>query len=217
MKKALLAVVVMLFAVAGASSQTISPLIVEGTVKPGETAQGSFSVQNDGVIPLNVTLEMKSFSVDRNGSPIFRSLDPSIHVKLSEMSGRVGPKASREFSYKIKCDLLPCNLSIYASMVVGHTDQGVAVRVLLPHTIYITDKNNPLRKADVAVTWTSPTEAVIENRGLAYDRVRVLKIKGNADMAGFPLFPSSQRVIHFEAQPSEITVVFDRFKIESRP
>jgi hypothetical protein len=217
MKKSFLAVVIMLFAVAGVRSQTISPLIVEGAVKPGEMAQGSFSLQNSGVIPLNVTLELKSFSVDRNGSPVFRSLDPSIHVKLSEMSGRVGPRASRDFSYKIKCDALPCNLSIYASVVVGHTDQGVAVRVLLPHTIYITDKNNPLHKADVAVTWTSPTEAIIENKSTAYDRVRVLKVKGSTDMAGFPLFPSSQRVIHFEAQPSEITVVFDRFKIESRP
>jgi hypothetical protein len=217
MKRVFLAVAAMLSATVSMSAQTVSPVIVQTAIKTGSVVQGSFWIHNEGMIPLNVSIEPKSFSADENGKPSFRSLDPAIHVRLSEMSGRVGPKSSREFSYAIQCEQLPCWLSIYSTMVVGHTDQGVAVAIHLPHTIYLTDKNNALRKADVSVVWTSATEAVIENKSTAYDRVQVVKVKGKSDIAGFPLFPSSRRIIHFDQSPGDIAVIFSKFKMESRP
>ena len=61
-------------------AQAIRPVIAEYN----EKARGRFDVVNDSLIPLNVVLEAKSFTVIEDGSPAFRGLDANIHLKLSQ-------------------------------------------------------------------------------------------------------------------------------------
>src|SRR5262245_9010890 len=85
-------------------AQTIRPVIVE-YVK--NKAQGRFELVNDGVTPLNVVLEPKSFDITEAGEPIYRPLDPRIHLRLSTMSVRIPAKQSRFVFYEASCDSLP--------------------------------------------------------------------------------------------------------------
>ena len=89
MKKVLTFAAGLILLAVSAAAQTVSPVIVEYR----EKASGSFQVYNDSFVPLAVILEPRSFSVDVQGRPTFRPLDPEIRVDLSETSFRVGPPA----------------------------------------------------------------------------------------------------------------------------
>jgi hypothetical protein len=94
-------------------------------------------------------VEAYSFGLDSKGQH-FRSLDNSTHVTLSETSARLGPLETREFNFKIHCDVLPCEVGLLASMVMGHTeDTGtgvIQVRLALEHTVYVCDKSKNCRR-----------------------------------------------------------------------
>ena len=91
-----------------AHAQTISPVIVEYR----EKAQGKFQLFNDSDFPLNVVLEPQSFSVNSEGAPTFRALDPSIHVRLSTMSFRLAPRQTYTVFYQASADSLPGSWSM---------------------------------------------------------------------------------------------------------
>jgi hypothetical protein len=141
------AILILIFSASAARSQTISPLVTEC----GKKCVGSFTVQNNAVIPMVTTVEAYSFGLDSKGQH-FRSLDSTAHVTLSETSARLGPKEIREFNYKIRCDALPCEVGILASMVVGHTQAqdgspGIQVRLALEHCVYVCDKSKNCRRS----------------------------------------------------------------------
>ena len=142
MRRVLSLFLLFLFFGLGVSAQTVSPMIVEC----GKTCRGEFSITNNGLTPLAVTVEGRSFSLDTLGRATNRPLDPTVDLKLEEGSARIAPKGTHIFAYQLKCSAPPCPVAILSSMVAGHTAQGVLVRVQLAHTIYACEKQKNCRK-----------------------------------------------------------------------
>lgn len=123
----------------GVVGQTVSPIISEyGHGK----ASGYFTVTNNSLRPMIVTVEPESFSIT-DGRLKYRTLDSDVHLTLNEMSAKLGPKSSHMFSYKAKCDKAPCWFTLYTRMSAGRTDKGIEVSLHLPHTVWVCpDKAN---------------------------------------------------------------------------
>jgi hypothetical protein len=124
------------------SAQTVSPIIVEC----GKKCRGEFSITNNGLTPLAVSVEARSFSLDILGRATNRPLDPTVDLRLEEGSARVSPKSTHTFAYQLKCGTPPCSVALLSSMVVGHTAEGILVRVQLAHTVYVCEKQKDCRK-----------------------------------------------------------------------
>jgi hypothetical protein len=124
------------------SAQTVSPIIVEC----GKKCHGEFSIANNGLTALAVTVEARSFSLDTLGHATNRPLDPTVELKLEEGSARISPKGTHTFGYQLKCSAPPCSVTILSSMVAGHTAEGILVRVQLAQTIYACEKQKNCRK-----------------------------------------------------------------------
>jgi hypothetical protein len=119
-----------------ASAQTISPVVVEGG---GSKAQGSFTVTNNGLLPAAVTVEAHTLDLRTNTA---LPLAPTTHVELSQTSARLGAKQNFTFNYIIKCDAMPCVVQFQAGMMTAMhagpgVGQGLAVRIVLPHVVYL--------------------------------------------------------------------------------
>ena len=215
----------LLFFAPALAAQTISPVIVEYR----EKAAGRFQIHNDADVPLTVVLEPRSFQVDSNGKPTFGPLAPEIHLELSSMSFRIQPKQDYYIFYKASAETLPSWFCIYANITGPHTQEGIQVRLELPHTVYLLGKK-PMTAADV--TWMSALavsgkdsrkiEAEVENRGADVSRVREIEVtsaSGKQVYEGFPLFPGQQRKIELDwnqpGEPQRIQLKFDRFKVET--
>lgn len=115
-----------------AHGQTISPVVSEY----GKKANGSFVMKNNGLQAQTVTVTVRSFSVGAS-TPTLRPLDASVHVDLSEMSARVQPGQDHEFTYRITCDAYPCPVMFLVGITNGHTADGLAVRLVLSHAVYL--------------------------------------------------------------------------------
>jgi hypothetical protein len=124
------------------SAQTISPIIAEC----GKKCRGEFSVTNNGLTALAVTVEARSFSLDTLGHATNRLLDPGVELKLEEGSARISPKGTHTFGYQLHCAVPPCSVALLSSMVVGHAAEGILVRVQLAHVVYICEKQKDCRK-----------------------------------------------------------------------
>lgn len=207
------------------AAQTISPVIVEYHQK----AAGRFQIHNDADVPLTVVLEPRSFRVDSDGKPTFGPLQPEIHLELSAMSFRIEPKQDYYVFYKANAEALPAWFCIYANITGPRTQEGIQVRLELPHTVYLLGKK-PLGAADFA--WLQAItrqgkdgrkiEAQVENRGADVSRVREVEVSsssGKQSYEGFPLFPGQQRKIELDwnqpGEPQHIQLKFDRFKVEA--
>jgi|ERR1700722_2909491 hypothetical protein len=142
--KRLLSLLLLQFSFLGlvVSAQTVSPIIVEC----GKKCRGEFSITNNGLTALAVTVEARSFSLDTLGHATNRPLDPSVELKLEEGSARISPKGTHIFGYQLKCSAPPCSVTILSSMVAGHTAEGILVRVQVAHTIYVCEKQKNCRK-----------------------------------------------------------------------
>lgn len=122
--------------------QTITPVISEyGKGK----ANGQFTVRNDSLKPQSVTVEPLSFSVDTGGQAHFRPLDTTTHVQLAGMSASVGAGQQHAFSYSIRCDVLPCSVAFLASVSGPHLPNGLALRLVLSHVVYVCEKQKGCR------------------------------------------------------------------------
>jgi hypothetical protein len=124
------------------SAQTVSPIIVEC----GKKCRGEFSITNNGLTPLAVSVEARSFTLDTLGHATNRPLDPGVDLKLEESSARISPKGTHTFGYQLKCSVPPCSVALLSSMVLGHTAEGILVRVQLAHTVYACEKQKDCRK-----------------------------------------------------------------------
>jgi hypothetical protein len=188
-----------------ACAQSVSPVIVEYKVK----ASGRIALTNDTLQPVAVVLEPKSFSITPDGNGVYRPLDPEIHLKLSSMSFRVDPGQTYYVFYSAQADKLPAWFTIYSVFSSLHHTEGLDVRILLPHTVYLYPRKQ-LGKDEIAVdqaAWNAAGNKLvcdIENHGPDLERVQVVRVEAGAQSEtapGFPLLPGGKR--HLELSWSE--------------
>lgn len=215
---------------AAALAQTVRPVISE----LGNPAKGRVEYVNDGLTPLNVVLEARSFTVSETGELSYRPLDPSIHLKLSATSFRIQPQQTYYVFYEASAPPSPAWFVIYASFsgFPFRTAQGMNVRLQLPHTVYLLPKQRA-EKADVHVVRAELNAAEnkvvleVENSGDNFGRVLQTELasgKKKKDAPGFPIFPHSKRILEValdpkserDALPTEVSLQFDNFKVEEK-
>jgi hypothetical protein len=217
--------------ITGCLAHTVRPLINELS----NPAKGRVEYVNDGLTPLNVVLEAKSFTVSETGEISYRPLDPDIHLKLSTTSFRIQPQQIYYVFYEASSPKSPSWFVIYASFsgFPFRTQQGMNVRLQLPHTVYLLPKG-AVERADVIVSRAelNPAENKItlevENQGDNFGRVLETQLvydkKKKQEAPGFPVFPHSKRILEVpletkaegENVPVEVTLQFQKFKIEQK-
>jgi len=215
-------VLVLAAASAAACAQTISPIIVEYNQK----GEGKIELTNNTLSPLVVILQPQSFSITPDGTAVYRPLDPGIHVDLSTTSVRLEPTQSYIVFYKTHADALPAWYTIYATFSPVQRGPGLNMRIMLPHTVYLYQKQS-LQKEDVRVssaTYDAVKKIVVvevENISKSYGRMREGTVhagKETAPVSGFPLLPGNPRRVEVpwtgKNDPDSIALHFDRFEIK---
>ena len=207
------------------AAQSVSPPIAEYQ----ERARSSFQLHNGSLFPLTVVLEVRGFRVTEAGEVVDTLLDTNrVHVKLSAMSFRIPPRGSYRVFYEATGDTLPAWFNILSAMSGARTDNGLNVRLLLPHVVYLNQKR-PLTKSGVAIRTFQLDPAgkkarvQLENLGPNLGRVLQVTVKNDnttSDPAGgFPLFPRSRRWVEVawpgEQPPAAVSVKFARFSIDT--
>jgi hypothetical protein len=206
-------------------AQTISPPIAEYQ----ERARSSFQLTNTTLFPLNVVLEVRGFQIGADGNLVDVPLDTSrVHVKLSTMSFRMGPRATYTVFYEAKADSAPAWFNILAAMTGARTDTGLNLRVILPHVVYLNQKQ-PLGRDEVALRSFEVDSAVgharveLENLGPHLGRVlAVTASNGSAQStptAGYPLLPHSRRWTEVgwggPGTPTRLVIRFTKFTLDT--
>ncbi len=205
------------------AAQTVRPVVVE---YQGKKVHGKFELANDQLLPVNVILEAKSFDVTADGDPVFRPLDPSIRVKLSEMSFRIPAQQSRVIFFEATAESIPAWFTLYATFAGMPRRQGVEVQIELPHTVYMLPKQS-LGRDDVQVeaavydSTEHRVEVVLRNISPRLGRVEgaeAIAPKDKRRHGSFPLLPRATRrvLIPWDAAeaPSRLKIQFHRFSIE---
>ena len=206
-------------------AQSVSPPIAEYQ----EKARSSFQLHNGSLFPLTVVLEVRGFHVTEAGEVMDLPLDTSrVRVKLSTMSFRMPPRSSYRVFYEATGDSLPAWFNILSAMSGARTDNGLNVRLLLPHVVYLNQKQ-PLKKHEVAVRafeFDAQAKKVrIQLENLGPHLGRVLQVTASAgDVAsdpagGFPLFPNRRRWTDVawtgELPPNKLSIRFGRFTLDT--
>ena len=208
-----------------AAAQTVSPPIAEYQ----ERARSSFQLSNESLFPLNVVLELRGFTVTEQGEVQDAPFDSTrLRVKLSAMSFRIPPRGTYTVFYEAVADSLPAWFNILSAISGARTDAGLNVRILLPHVVYLNQKQ-PLRKDEVAVrafvvdTARHKARVRLENTGprlgrvlqVAAGRGRTLAPSGPA----FPLFPGMVRWTEVDwpddSLPDRVVVKFAKFTLDT--
>jgi hypothetical protein len=144
------------------------------------------------------------------------------------MSFRLPPKGSRTVFYEATSDSLPAWFTILSAMTGARTENGLKVRILLPHVVYL-NQRQPLRKEEVAIRrleqdpGTKKVRVQLENLGPHLGRVYQLTLRNKDKVGqpggGFPLMPHSRRWAELEwdslAQPTRLSIRFSRFTIDT--
>jgi hypothetical protein len=220
---ALLAAVASLAPAISARAQTLRPVVVEYY---GTTAKGKFELANDGLVPLSVVLEPKSFDVTETGDAVYRALDPRIHLRLSTMSTRIPARQSRWVFFEAQTDSIPAWFVITATFSGMPKRSGLEVLVELPHTVYLVQKDL-LRREDVRVTtavFSEPEKWILielENRGPRLGRATQIEAIAKGERRPYPSFPlvpggRRQILIPWDAvrDPERVTVRFQGFTLD---
>jgi hypothetical protein len=116
-----------------ASAQTISPLIGEGGKG---RIRGQFTIDNPALQPLVASVEARSVSFTKEGGVVSHALDSGVEVQLAETSAKIGAKQRHSFDYTVKCERL-CAVVFQSSSYAGRTKEGMLVRVVLLHFVYL--------------------------------------------------------------------------------
>ena len=203
-------------------AQTVQPVIVEYKGK----ADGRFAITNNTLVPMVAVLEPKSFSITPEGKGVFRPLDDSIHVELSSMSVKLQPRQTYYVFYKASADKLPAWFTVYTSFSPEHHGDGLDVKIMLPHTIYLYQKQ-PLTEAEVEVkdvSYNATTRKLtcdLENKSPDLARVQLVSATGphaSGELAGFPLLPGGTRHIAMEwseaVPPTQVDFHFEHFNLK---
>lgn len=218
------------FFAAALPAQTVRPVINE----LGNPAKGHVEYVNDGLVPLNVVLEAKSFTVSESGEISYRPLDPSIHLKLSVTSFRIQPQQTYYVYYEATSPQSPNWFVLYAAFsgFAFRTAQGMNVKLELPHTVYLLPKQS-VEKPEVKVVRaelnaaTNKVTLEVENTGNNFGRILqtyLLYSKKKQEAPGFPIFPHSRRILEVpldekaegENVPIDVSFNFDKFKVETK-
>jgi len=207
-----------------ARAQTVRPLISE----LGNPARGRVEYVNDSLVPLNVLVQAQGFRVSESGDISYMPLESSIHLKLSATSFRIPPKQSYYLFYEAETDHSPAWFVIYATFsgFAVRSQEGMNVRLELPHTVYLLPKKG-MSQEDVVIrsaAYDPATNKVVvdvENTANAFDRVLSTVIhagKHNQEVPGFPIFPQSRRHIEYawtgSLPPERVQLEFEHFKLE---
>ena len=215
---------------AASLAQTVRPVISE----LGNPAKGRVEYVNDGLTPLNVVLEAKSFTVSEAGEISYRPLDPNIHLKLSTTSFRMQPQQTYYVFYEASSPQSPTWFVIYAAIsgFPFRTAEGMNVRLELPHTVYLLPKQS-VEKQKVRIERAELNRAEnkvlleVENTGDNFGRVletQLVYSKKKQEAPGFPIFPHSKRIIEIaleeksegENVPVECVLQLQNFKVEGK-
>jgi hypothetical protein len=216
-----------ILALAGArlSGQTISPPISEYQ----ERGRGSFQLTNTTLFPLNVVVEVRGFRITEQGEMVDVPLDTSrVHVKLSAMSLRIAPRATYNVFYEAKADSAPAWFNILSAMTGARTDNGLNLRIILPHVVYLNGKT-PLARDEVAVRALELDAArgrvrvQLENTGPSLGRILAVTATGaegsSEPGAGFPLMPHSRRWTELGwrhgAPPDRVSIRAAKFTLDT--
>jgi hypothetical protein len=209
--------------IAPARAQTIQPVVVEYRQ---QRAEGRFELVNDGHTPLTVVLEPRSFDVTHAGDPVYRPLDPRIHVRLSTMSLRIPARQTRVVFYEASADSLPAWFTIACTFAGLRVRSGLEVRVELPHTVYLLQKRS-LASEDVGlalVSYDATTRQVaieLENSSARVGRALEAEVIGPGHrerVASFPMMPRGHRQVllpwNAARPPDRVVVHFPGFTLE---
>jgi hypothetical protein len=207
-------------------AQTVRPAVVEHAVQ----GRGSFDLVNETLFPLTVVLEPRGFVVDEQGNLSDLPFDSAnVELKLSAMSFRIPPLATYTVHYEAKARQLPAWFMVLSSMTGARTQNGINVRIELPHVVYLLQKQ-PLRKEHVVVHSFAFDSAAgkavleLENTSTALGRVMGSELSaGGRDatpFGGFPLFPMQRRRVEVpwtaSRQPDRLFLRFSHFTVEEQ-
>ncbi|HUR94853.1 MAG TPA: hypothetical protein VMY76_09745 [Gemmatimonadales bacterium] len=207
------------------AAQSVSPPIAEYQ----ERARSSYQLINSTLFPLSVVLEVRGFQVTEAGEVQDAPLDTTkVRVKLSAMSFRIPPRATYTVFYEAAADSAPAWFNIVSALTGAKTDNGLNVRILLPHVVYLNQKE-ALRRDEVVVrafeldTAAKKARVQLENLGPRLGRVQ--QVTASTDKttsppsAGFPLFPHMLRWTEIDwnqaVAPDRLSVRFARFSIDT--
>lgn len=128
--------------------------------------------------------------------------------------------------YEILAERSPVWFTIY-STIVGprpEEEQGLRLRLRLPHTVYV--YGEPLRREDLVVAGaqfepdSSAVTVRVDNTSERLGRVRWVEARSaeqGSEAAGFPLLPTSGRVVRIpwtrDEPPVTVTLHLDDFEI----
>ncbi len=203
-------------------AQSVQPIISEYTGQ----ADGKFLVTNDTLTPMAVVLDPKSFEIGENGRGIFRALDSTVHLSLSASSFRLAPKQSLYVFYKVKVESTPAWFTIYAGFTPLNAGTGMKVRILLPHTVYLYQKQQAERKDFVVSQASFDTQKGtvsfdLDNFGVSLIRVQAVHASGGKNevlASGFPMLPGARRHVEFswdkQGSPDALLIQFPRFDLK---
>jgi hypothetical protein len=207
------------------AAQTVSPPISEYT----ERARSSFQLTNGTLFPLVAVLEVKGFRVTEAGDVVDAPLDTTrVHVKLSATSFRIPPRGTYTVFYEATGDSLPAWFVIQSALTGARTDNGLNVRIILPHVVYLNQKR-PLEKRDIVVRRLDVDSAahrvrvLLENVGDNLGRVHELSVASAQNQSrstgGFPMFPHFRRWVELPWDlpdpPARTAVRFAKFSIDT--
>jgi len=117
------------------SAQSLSPLSGEGGKG---RLKGQFTMTNPEIVPMTTTVDIRSASWNRDGSITYRPVDSDVQVHIAETSARIGPRQSHVFYYDVECrNADSCLIAFLPGSTFGKAKNGMQVRVILPHTVYV--------------------------------------------------------------------------------
>lgn len=205
-------------------AQTVSPPVAEYQ----ERARSSYQLVNGSIFPLAVVLEVRGFDITERGDVIEAPLDSTrLQVRLSASSFRIPPRSTYTVFYEATGDSVPAWFQIVAALSGARTDNGINVRILLPHVVYLNQKA-PLRREAVAIRRfevdpvSGTARALLENTGAELGRVLELAFDspaGASRSGGFPLLPGRRRWVELDwpraAPPNRLTIRTAKFTFDT--
>jgi hypothetical protein len=215
------------FAPRSAAAQSVSPPIAEYT----EKGSGAFTLSNETIFPLTAVLDIRGFEVNEKGELRDVALDTArVKVKLSQLSVRIPARQSSTIVYSAEATGGPAWFQIMSAITGARTQNGINLRIELPHVVYLSQKA-PLLRTDVlikAFVWDSAHQQVlvrVENGSDRLARVQEFTVTApgapTARGAPFPFFPYGRRLVTVpwtsRVAPAKVAIKFAKFTIESGP
>lgn len=194
----------------------VAPLIIAQAIAPpmaeyrSAKIDGMLEVQNGMDYPMAALVETKSFDVDGRGQVHYRSLAEDMHVSLGATSFIIRPHDTHMVFYKASVPTAPCSFAIIVTMTRAKAAEGMRINYVLPHMIYIYQKEK-LNRADIKV---DTANGVLHIQNLSQKLGRISGVHApKQDLGAFPLYPGQTREVAVTG--NRMTVQFeDGFKID---